>query len=195
MGLTMKLDNFLKGSGWTRADLSRKLGISKPAISKWDEVPLKWVSVLEGILVNEVDLVLPPFSDEVEELAIVPLRHVVFRGWRIKGEKVYWQRRWWGRGSERDFEFSAATLVHIRKYIKVHGLSGAVQILSTGGADFNSELLREVRDNVVCPVIVDELEPRFAGGASVPFRCNPWKVTTKLGEGYKPGEYFSQVVS
>ena len=113
----------------------------------------------------------------------------------MKGEKVYGCNRWWGRGSDQDFDFSAATLVHIRKYIKAHGTNGAVQILSAGGADFGADLIRDVNRNEICPIIVDEIEARFFGGASIPFQCSPWHVTTELGDRYNPDEYFSKVPS
>jgi len=42
----MKLSDYLETEGITAAELSRRLGISKAAISKWDEVPEKWLGVL-----------------------------------------------------------------------------------------------------------------------------------------------------
>ena len=44
----MKLDTFCIESGWSKSDVARKLGVSRSAVSQWDEVPAKWVKVLEG---------------------------------------------------------------------------------------------------------------------------------------------------
>ena len=45
----MQLDDYLRTTGFTKASLARALGISKPAISKWKEIPEKWVNSLEGL--------------------------------------------------------------------------------------------------------------------------------------------------
>jgi len=46
----MKLDELLELKGLSRAELSRRIGLSKAAISRWgDEVPEKWVKVLDGL--------------------------------------------------------------------------------------------------------------------------------------------------
>ena len=42
----MKLSDYLETEGITAAELSRRLGISKAAISKWDEIPDKWLGML-----------------------------------------------------------------------------------------------------------------------------------------------------
>ncbi len=50
----MLLSEFLEKSGWTKAAVARKLGISDPAVSKWDEIPDKHVRVLaEALLKSE----------------------------------------------------------------------------------------------------------------------------------------------
>lgn len=194
----MGLKDELRKVGLSKQELANKLGVSYRTILRMDDDVSEEVEVLlSGLLSSPVsDDVYEEqeIKEEVEPLSVVPIRRVVVRNWKVKGEKVFWQRRWWGRGF-RDFEFSAATLVHLGKHVKSHGVGGAAQILSAGGADFDSELLRAVRDNSICPIIVDEIEPRFAGGASVPFSCDPWVVTSKLGDGYKPAEYFSKVSS
>jgi hypothetical protein len=46
----VKLIDFLEDSGWSKAELSRKIGVSRQGIGQWDDIPEKWVSVLEGIL-------------------------------------------------------------------------------------------------------------------------------------------------
>ncbi len=49
----MKLAHFLEASGWTKAAVARKLGISDPAVSKWDEIPAKHEWILQAVLENE----------------------------------------------------------------------------------------------------------------------------------------------
>ncbi len=49
----MKLSKFLELSGLSRADLSSRLGVSKPAISQWDDIPKKWLPMVEVILGEE----------------------------------------------------------------------------------------------------------------------------------------------
>ena len=45
----MKLEEYLDSTGFTKASLARALDISKAAISRWDEIPEKWVSQLDGL--------------------------------------------------------------------------------------------------------------------------------------------------
>ena len=42
----MLLDDYLKESGKTKASLSKELGLSKPALSKWVDIPERWMVVL-----------------------------------------------------------------------------------------------------------------------------------------------------
>ena len=42
----MLLDDYLSETGKTKAGLAKELGVSKPAISKWEEIPEKWMVVL-----------------------------------------------------------------------------------------------------------------------------------------------------
>lgn len=46
----MQLVEFLESSGWSKAELSRKIGVSKQAIGQWDDIPVKWEVVLRGFL-------------------------------------------------------------------------------------------------------------------------------------------------
>ncbi len=50
----MKFAHFLETSGWTKADVARQLGLSRGALTSWDDIPEKWVSVLEGVF-DEID--------------------------------------------------------------------------------------------------------------------------------------------
>ena len=49
----MKLNDYLRTTGFTKASLARALGISKAAISKWDDIPEKWVNLLDGLTAPE----------------------------------------------------------------------------------------------------------------------------------------------
>ena len=63
----MKFSEFLGRSELTKAEVAERLGISKAAVSKWDDLPGKWESVLLPILEGkEVELEIS------EELAEVP---------------------------------------------------------------------------------------------------------------------------
>ena len=42
----MKLDDYLKDTGTSKAELSRLLGVTRGAIQKWDNIPARWMTVL-----------------------------------------------------------------------------------------------------------------------------------------------------
>jgi len=49
----MKLVDFLEESGWSRSDVARKLGLTRGALTKWDEIPERWEDVLSTILSSD----------------------------------------------------------------------------------------------------------------------------------------------
>ena len=44
----MKLDKWLEIHGKSKADVARILELSRAAVTKWDEIPEKWLGVLDG---------------------------------------------------------------------------------------------------------------------------------------------------
>ena len=62
----MELSEFLEASGWSKAQVSRHVGVSKAAVGQWKEVPEKYLEDLREVLVKEVD---PPVKLEVSFLA------------------------------------------------------------------------------------------------------------------------------
>ena len=92
----MKLDFFLKESGWSRSDIARALGLTRGALTKWDDVPERWESLLHSILVNKevapkiVRKCSPMDLPDDEMEAVIRTRSSVSdwdicqeRGWRI----------------------------------------------------------------------------------------------------------------
>ena len=46
----MKIDEFILDSGWSKSEIAQKLGISKAAVSKWDEIPVLQLETLRILL-------------------------------------------------------------------------------------------------------------------------------------------------
>ena len=46
----MTLDEFLVDSGWTKAEVARRLSISEAAVSQWTEIPKLRLATLEIML-------------------------------------------------------------------------------------------------------------------------------------------------
>lgn len=198
-GVKVKLDDFCKESGWSKADVSRKLGVSRAAVSQWDEVPVKWARVLEGCKGVEPgkpdfvdtavqmgkagvkDLVAEGLlEDRKEENVPLPFR-VVRRRWKIDGDKVWFLGDLFGHGSEWDFEYSAAKILHIRRLLKHGDVASVASELSGLGGFIDgkwvpahpAKMVQDVKNNVVCPRIVDEVE---GPGHSIAVGVNPWEV-------------------
>jgi len=214
----MTIDEFLTESGWTKSEIAQKLGISKAAVSKWTEIPelqLKTLMILLGRnekpdfvkeamhdadmpdLVGKLeDYVEPEISSDglIRSIDETPqeLRKVLKREWKIKKEKVYWQRKWWGRGSKYDFQYSANQL---KRWAKALGRMSNQEVQSHMQADRSivsglipridctpeqnnaqiMEIFSDIKKNVICPVIVDQIENRWINGKPMSLRVNPWE--------------------
>jgi len=96
----MELIEFLEKSGWTQSQLARHLGLSRGALTKWDEVPEKWFQSCAVILSNlELSPIEPPKPvkrvdpkevTDLELLKVIRTRGSVSdwdicqeRGWRV----------------------------------------------------------------------------------------------------------------
>ena len=54
----MKLSTYLESRGWTKTDLAKRLRVSKVLVGKWDEIPEKYLVVLEADLRAEEEFIL-----------------------------------------------------------------------------------------------------------------------------------------
>jgi len=218
----MTLDEFLVDSGWTKSEIAKKSGISEAAVSQWKEIPklrLETLMILlgrtpksdfvkdaeqmqeDGIpdLVADgklTDYVEPEISYDglIRSIDATPIeeRKVVHRGWKLKDQKVYWQRKWWGRGSKYDFQYSAAQLKKWGKSLKRvsnqelmenaqarrDNVSGLIPGFDCTPEQNNAQMMdifSAIRKNEICPVVVDEIESRWVNGHPIAFRVNPWE--------------------
>ena len=48
-GLHMKMDEFLADTGWTKAAVAEFLGISRQAVSRWEDIPSDWAGQLSVV--------------------------------------------------------------------------------------------------------------------------------------------------
>jgi len=178
----MSLKVELKKVGLTKQDLADRLGVNyRTVLRMGDEVSAEVSQLLAGVL-SAPDDELPEELDEPVELSSVLSRRVMSRGWKLLGEKVRWLGSDWGHGSEWDFEFSAAKLSQVERMVnpRESGLS--------------DEAISDLKKGILCPIIVDEIESKYVNSEgyrlrNVPFRCNPWRVTTKVGDYWKESEY------
>ena len=233
----MKIDEFILDSGWSKSEIAQKLGISKAAVSKWDEIPVLQLETLRILLgrtekpdfvetaeamenlfnpddlflkANIPDLVAEgkledhdPNEVSTSEISVdglirsidqtpVELRKIVKREWKLKGEKVYWQQKWWGHGSDYDFQYSASQLRRWGKALKQStnqelfnrtqfrrdNVSGNVPGIDCTPDQNTAQMLAifsDVRSNTICPIVVDEIENRWVNGKPMSLRVNPWE--------------------
>ena len=168
----MKLSDYLETEGITAAELSRRLGISKAAISKWDEIPEKWLGVLseikrQEIMEKEGRVILQDNGGSMPKYVSVDLAdgkdEAIIYGktehgiaWFISGDKITWLGSEFGHGSEWDYNYSAAKIFHIRRLLEqVGSVQGVFEFCN---CIFEKDLIRDVSKNVVCPNI-----PGFEG--------------------------------
>ena len=105
----MKFAHFLETSGWTKADVARKLGLSRGALTSWDDIPEKWVMVLEGVLSGtesppEVVRVCSPMDLPDDEMKVIIRNRAAVSDWDIC------QSRGW-----RTHEFNAAIAAWVKR--------------------------------------------------------------------------------
>jgi len=91
----MKLVDFLEQSGWSKADVARRLGLSRAAVSGWDEVPEKWEPTLHAAKLEKppevVRRVCSPMDLPDDELKVLIRNRAAVsdfdlcqeRGWRV----------------------------------------------------------------------------------------------------------------
>lgn len=165
----MKLSDYLESEGISAAELSRRLGISKAAISKWDEIPEKWFTVLsitdESLKDFSIKRALSPKDDPPVENKVnigVDKDKVIHRKskhglpYSVKGNKVTWLGSEFGHGSEWDENYSADKILHIRKLLQN---TGSIEgVFDFCGGMFEKSLIIDVSKNNVLPRI-----PGFTG--------------------------------
>jgi len=149
----MKLSSYLESRGWTKSDLAKRLGVSKVLVGKWDEIPEKYLEVLEADLPEGV----------------------AYRDWWTRGDRLFWkvgsEVREYGHGSVWDYEYSMAKIDFIKDLLRS---LGSVQAVVEWIGMFPAEFIRDVEKGVVCPNVVDMKKPRLEGGDPVPQRVEPW---------------------
>lgn len=167
VGLTMLLSDYLAVEITTKAELSRRLGVSKVAVSKWVEIPEKHLKVLMGEIEEPVNL------DKVsKEDASCPPVGVASRDWRVEGEKIHWQGDVFGHGSEWDYNYSASKILHIRELLRQMGSVDAV-FNWLQPVQFGKDFIDAVKKDLVCPIIVDMVYPKI-GDRPIPKRVYPF---------------------
>ena len=51
----MKLADYLNKSGFSKSALSKVLGVSRQAISKWDDIPTIWLDKIDGLVPEVIE--------------------------------------------------------------------------------------------------------------------------------------------
>ena len=159
----MKLEDYLNEMNCTKADLGKRLGVSKALVGRWDEIPEKYQKILDEELPDDIH----------------------HRDWWVRGERLYWQVdsrgpiRDYGHGSEYDYDFSMAKIDFIRRLIKQLGSPQAV-IEWVKPVEFPNEFILDVHKDCVCPNVVDM---RKGEGRAVPTRVFPFGEREELENG------------
>ena len=157
----MLLSDYLNESGETKASLSRRLGISAPAIQKWVEIPEKYLLQLSIPEATEPEIQNSEEGDDWEFHS---------RSWKVKDDKLIWQGASFGHGSEWDYNYSPAKIFHIRGLLKQLGRVQAVYEWVQPIA-FDRSFIEAVHKNEVCPIVVDM---KKRGGIIIPKRVYPF---------------------
>ena len=79
----MELSEFLELTGWTKAQVSRHVGVSKAAVGQWCEIPERYAEDLRLEAVRQID---PPKPVKAAELSDDELREVI----RTRGSISDW---------------------------------------------------------------------------------------------------------
>ena len=164
----MLLSEYLESEKTTRAELSRRLGVSKAAISKWEEIPENHLKILMGEIEEPVNL-----SEVDEKDASCPPIGVSARNWKIVDGKLHWQGSVFGHGSEWDYNYSPAKIIHIRELLKQMGSVEAVYNWIQP-VQFDKDFIEAVSKDLVCPIVVDMVFPKI-GDRPIPKRVYPFE--------------------
>ena len=113
-GLTV--EKALRLTGLTRAELARKLGISKQAASKWVDVPAKWVPVIHAMVAGESSVA---HQIEVAERSVEDVPSWVKNEPKRKPKKRRFKG--YGSGSKYDGVYSRMKIDHIRNLLEERG--------------------------------------------------------------------------
>lgn len=158
----MKMTDYLEQEGITRTELSKRLGVSKAAVGKWDEIPENHMQKLDEKLPDDV----------------------AYRDWWVRDDRLFWRImntngtyriEEYGHGSEHDYEYSMGKIGFIRDLVKNHGISGTIEWVH--GVNFPSQFIHDVAKDCVCPNVVDMRKPTM-GGKPVPKRVFPFGAPT-----------------
>ena len=163
----MRVDEYLSQEGISKAGLAERLGISRAAISQWDEIPEKWMKALAGEIEERVYL---PDGNEAD--ASVPSVGVASRQWKVVGDKLHWQGGVFGHGSEWDYNYSPAKIRYIRGLLKQMGSVQAVYDWIQP-VQFDRGFIEAVHKDVVCPIVVDMVFTKV-GNVPIPKRVYPF---------------------
>ena len=165
----MKIQQYLAQENMTRAELAKKLGVSRAAVYKWDEIPDKHLKILMGEIEEPVNL-----SKVDEEDASCPPIGVSERNWKIVDDKLHWQGEVFGHGSDWDYNYSPAKILHIRELLRQMGSVEAVYNWIQP-VQFEKDFIEAVSKDLVCPIVVDMVFPRIEGGRPIPRRVYPFE--------------------
>ena len=78
----MKVDEYLKKTGLTKAQLSSPLGVSRSAVTQWDDIPEKYD--LEG-LSKPIEIPLAPKVKPVSKYTLDEIREICKRRGGLEG--------------------------------------------------------------------------------------------------------------
>ena len=156
----MDMTEYLTGKNWTKTDLAKRLGVSKALVGRWEEIPEKYQKVLDSELPEDI----------------------AYRDWWIHKDHLHWGMmgkagrlnvHTFGHGSEFDYNYSMAKIEFIRKLLKQLGSVQAV-VEWVHPVEFENQFVKDVKEDIVCPNVVDMRKPPIEGGRPVPKRVFPF---------------------
>ena len=100
--------------------------------------------------------------------------NVLKGGWTIHKGQLYWQGGVFGHGSEWDYSYSPAKIYHIRRLLNQMGSVAAVADW-VKPVQFDRSFIQAVKDNAVCPIVVDMVDASIDGGKRIPSRVYPFE--------------------
>lgn len=94
----MKLADYLSTTGFTKASLARALGIGKAAVQKWDDIPEKWLSMLDGLVPEPVKVAAK--AKDWDQYSVDEMKEIFSRRGGLEGDSL--------RDLEADKEIAAS---------------------------------------------------------------------------------------
>ena len=82
----MKLSDYLSTTGFTKASLARALDVSKVLVGKWDEIPEKYIPMLDGLSPDETKVAAK--AKNWDKYSVEEMKEIFLRRGGLEGDSL-----------------------------------------------------------------------------------------------------------